>query len=127
MPVIAYKNRLLGYNISFAFNTTYTKDFNENQSYITDVKDIYGNTTKVKISITQIKKKVLNGIDVSVYQGTIDWTKVSKSGVDFAMIRAGYRGYGQPGNLAVDSKFLTNIKINQYLKKWILKNVIFGE
>ena len=27
MPVIAYKNRLLGYNISFAFNTTYTKDF----------------------------------------------------------------------------------------------------
>ena len=27
MPVIAYKNRLLGYNISFAFNTTYTKDY----------------------------------------------------------------------------------------------------
>ena len=88
---------------------TYTKDFNENQSYITDVKDIYGNTTKVKISITQIKKKVLNGIDVSVYQGTIDWTKVSKSGVDFAMIRAGYRGYGDKGVLVEDSMFSKNV------------------
>lgn len=88
---------------------TYTKDFNENQSYITEVKDIYGNTTKVKISITQIKKKVLNGIDVSVYQGTIDWTKVSKSGVDFAMIRAGYRGYGDKGVLVEDSMFSKNV------------------
>ncbi len=88
---------------------TYTKDFNENQSYITDVKDIYGNTTKVKISITQIKKKVLNGIDVSVYQGTIDWAKVSKSGVDFAMIRAGYRGYGDKGVLVEDSMFSKNV------------------
>ena len=31
------------------------------------------------------------GIDVSKYQGTIDWTKVKESGVDFAMIRVGYR------------------------------------
>ena len=88
---------------------TYTKDFTKNQSYITDVKDIYGNTTKVKISITQIKKKILNGIDVSVYQGTIDWTKVSKSGVDFAMIRAGYRGYGDKGVLVEDSMFSKNV------------------
>jgi len=31
------------------------------------------------------------GIDVSKYQGTIDWAKVKASGVDFAMIRVGYR------------------------------------
>ena len=31
-----------------------------------------------------------NGIDVSHHQGTIDWKKVKKAGVDFAMIRAGY-------------------------------------
>lgn len=31
------------------------------------------------------------GIDVSKYQGTINWTKVKASGVDFAMIRVGYR------------------------------------
>lgn len=31
-----------------------------------------------------------NGIDVSVHQGLIDWNKVKRSGVDFAMLRAGY-------------------------------------
>lgn len=31
------------------------------------------------------------GIDVSKYQGTIDWSRVKASGVDFAMIRVGYR------------------------------------
>ena len=31
------------------------------------------------------------GIDVSKYQGMIDWAKVKASGVDFAMIRVGYR------------------------------------
>ena len=32
------------------------------------------------------------GIDVAKYQGTIDWTEVAASGVDFAMVRLGYRG-----------------------------------
>ena len=31
------------------------------------------------------------GIDVSKYQGTIDWGKVKESGVEFAMVRVGYR------------------------------------
>ncbi len=31
------------------------------------------------------------GIDVSKYQGTIDWEKVKAAGVDFAMVRVGYR------------------------------------
>ena len=30
------------------------------------------------------------GIDVSEHQGVIDWTKVAKDGVQFAIIRAGY-------------------------------------
>ena len=32
------------------------------------------------------------GIDVSKYQGTIKWDKVAAGGIDFAMIRVGYRG-----------------------------------
>ena len=32
------------------------------------------------------------GIDVARYQGTIDWKKVAQSGIDFAIIRVGYRG-----------------------------------
>lgn len=31
------------------------------------------------------------GIDVSKYQGTIDWKKVKESGIEFAMVRVGYR------------------------------------
>ena len=33
------------------------------------------------------------GIDVSYHQGDIDWKKVAADGIDFAMIRIGYRGY----------------------------------
>lgn len=31
------------------------------------------------------------GVDVAKYQGTIDWPRVAESGVDFAMVRLGYR------------------------------------
>ena len=49
------------------------------------------------------------GIDVSKYQGTIDWKKVKASGVQFVIIRAGYRGYGT-GKLVEDVNFKANIK-----------------
>lgn len=35
--------------------------------------------------------EVTFGIDVARYQGTIDWAQVAASGVDFAMVRVGYR------------------------------------
>ena len=49
------------------------------------------------------------GIDVSKYQGDIDWAQVKASGVQFAILRLGYRGYGT-GNLAMDSSFQTYYK-----------------
>lgn len=42
------------------------------------------------------------GIDVSVWQGQIDWKKVKAAGVDFAMIRVGYRG-SEEGVLVKDT------------------------
>ena len=45
----------------------------------------------------------LSGIDVSSYQGDIDWHQVAAAGVDFAIIRLGYRGY-ESGKL-VEDKF----------------------
>lgn len=42
----------------------------------------------------------MKGIDVSTHQGVIDWAKVAKSGIEFAIIRAGYCEYG--GTLVVD-------------------------
>ena len=47
------------------------------------------------------------GVDVSRYQGAIDWEKVAAAGIDFAFIRLGYRGYGS-GELALDETFLAN-------------------
>ena len=52
----------------------------------------------------------VTGIDVSVYQRKIDWKKVKAAGVDFAMIRLGYRGCDEEGALALDSKFKENLK-----------------
>ena len=54
-------------------------------------------------------KHDLFGIDVSIYQGDIDWSLVKSSGVKFAIIRAGYRGWGT-GVIVEDSKFEQNIK-----------------
>ncbi len=45
------------------------------------------------------------GIDVSRYQGTIDWEKVKAQGYDFCFLRIGYRGYGESGTLNEDPKF----------------------
>lgn len=50
------------------------------------------------------------GIDVSQHQGDIDWSKVANSGIKFAMIRIGYRGYGSSGGQAEDKNFKNNFK-----------------
>lgn len=49
------------------------------------------------------------GIDVSKWNGTIDWNAVKNSGVNYVIIRCGYRGSTQ-GSLVVDPKFTQNIK-----------------
>ena len=49
------------------------------------------------------------GIDVSKHNGSIDWNAVKNSGVSYAIIRCGYRGYST-GVLVEDPKFASNIK-----------------
>lgn len=49
------------------------------------------------------------GVDVAEFQGKIDWSAVKKSGIDFAFIRVGYRGWGS-GKLAEDSWAYENLK-----------------
>ncbi len=50
------------------------------------------------------------GIDVSSHQGEIDWNSVAQDGVEFAIIRLGYRGYGSEGKLKEDTQFDKNIQ-----------------
>lgn len=49
------------------------------------------------------------GIDVSRFQGDIDWKKVANDGIDFAYIRLGYRGY-ESGKIVTDDTYEYNIE-----------------
>lgn len=49
------------------------------------------------------------GIDVSEHQGDIDWNQVKAAGIDFVMVRVGYRTYGS-GVITFDENFKKNIE-----------------
>ena len=48
-------------------------------------------------------------VDVSSYQADVDWEAVKAAGVDMAIIRAGYRGYGT-GKIVTDDMFVNHIE-----------------
>lgn len=52
---------------------------------------------------------VMYGVDVSDHNGVVDWQAAYESGVRFAMIRIGYRGYTK-GAVYADSCFEENVK-----------------
>lgn len=58
--------------------------------------------------LTCTTQKSVLGIDVSKYQGDIDWEKVKQAGVEFVIIRVGGRGYGSSGVLYSDPKAQKN-------------------
>ena len=49
------------------------------------------------------------GIDVSAHQQEIDWQRVAESGVQFAILRVGYRGYTE-GAIQEDTYFAQNLE-----------------
>ena len=51
-----------------------------------------------------VQQKATFGIDVSKYQSNINWEQVKKAGVEFVIIRIGYRGYSS-GALVMDPMF----------------------
>lgn len=60
------------------------------------------------VTYTGTAYRALQGIDVSTFQQEIDWQTVADSGIDFAFIRAGYRGYGK-GGIVEDDRFRQNV------------------
>lgn len=54
-------------------------------------------------------RRAKTGIDVSIYQGDIDWQAVAADGIDFAILRLGYRGYTE-GGLFLDQNFERNLR-----------------
>lgn len=62
-----------------------------------------------------------NGIDVSKWQGKIDWKKVNEDGIEFAFIRIGYRG--ENGTIYKDDN--ADYNIQQAQKAGVLVGVYF--
>ena len=56
-----------------------------------------------------LRQESYPGVDVSAFQGNIDWQKVKDSGIRFAMLRLGYRGY-ESGRLVEDEYIQKNLK-----------------
>lgn len=72
-------------------------------------------------SVTTSSGNVL-GIDVSKWQGNIDWAKVKASGIKFAMIRIGFRG--EDGVIYKDS--YADYNIQNAVKNGILVGIYFN-
>ena len=77
-------------------------DYDWNKDFYVDEKGLYYNYFK------DGKKAGKIAVDVSEFQNSIDWESVKKSGVDVAIIRIGYRGYGE-GALMEDHMATTNL------------------
>lgn len=59
--------------------------------------------------VTRETDEITLGIDVARYQGTINWRQVAEAGIDFAMVRLGYRG-AVDGEITADSNARYNLQ-----------------
>ena len=94
-PTISYRDRVLVVKENVPVSTY------DPTGFFTDQRG--------RVQYVQDGKNARTGVDVSVYQQEIDWAAVAADGVDFAMIRLGYRGYTQ-GGLNLDKQFEKNIQ-----------------
>ncbi len=83
--------------------------FDENGNKVTGEQIIGGTKYNFASDGSLIKDSGSRGIDVSTYNGTIDWTAVKNSGISFVIIRCGFRGYTK-GGLILDSKYQSYIQ-----------------
>lgn len=51
------------------------------------------------------KREAVLGVDLSKYNGNVDFAKLKEAGVNFAMLRLGSRGYGS-GTITLDDKYV---------------------
>ena len=84
-------------------------DIDKNKNYIYKITsfEIIDGITYDSVPVVLTKGSQVKGIDVSYHNGVIDWSKVKRSGVTFAMIRL---GYGTTKGGFVDTKLDYNYK-----------------
>lgn len=99
---------ILGYVFNEGYSSRLVNEkFGEIQGYLLEIREkdkkIYNNLD------IKIVEKTVKGIDVSSWQGDIDWDKVKDSGIDYVMIRCGFRNLVND-EIHVDKLFYYNIK-----------------
>lgn len=87
----------------------YTYYFNKDGEYVTGEQIIQGARYVFDNEGRLNTSSGVLGIDVSKWNGSIDWNEVRNSGVSYVIIRCGYRG-SSTGALIKDPMFETNIK-----------------
>lgn len=75
----------------------------------TAINEAEANADGTESNVKLDAKDAMFGIDVSKWNKDIDWQKVKAAGVDFAIIRCGYRG-SKTGALVEDPYFVKNIE-----------------
>lgn len=94
-------------DISLLIKTEDEVDAETEDSREQDAKSDADKSEINKLQVLSGKSKA--GIDVSKWNGEIDWDKVKNAGVEFAIIRAGYRG-SVSGSLIQDPRFEENMR-----------------
>lgn len=83
--------------------------FDKNHQPVTGIQVIGGGRYTFGKDGALLKTQEQRGIDVSKYQENIDWNAVANAGIDYAIIRVGYRGYSV-GSLVEDPWFKRHIE-----------------
>lgn len=65
------------------------------------------------------KRESIKGVDLSKYNGAVDFAKLKDNGIGFAMLRLGSRGYGS-GTISLDEKFV------EYAQNAQLNGIMIG-
>lgn len=72
-------------------------------------RSCFGTDSRGRMTYEAEGKRGRTGIDVSAYQKEIDWPAVASDGIEFAILRLGYRGYTE-GGLFLDQNFERNLQ-----------------
>ncbi len=72
-------------------------------------RDGFSLDEKGRVTYEKDGKRARTGVDVSTYQKEINWQAVAGDGIDFAILRLGYRGYTE-GGLFLDQTFENNLR-----------------
>ena len=104
------------YNVTYVVTDSSGNETKKNMVLNVIEKAEGGGTTvpKEKLPIEEVLENYKNqntkvGIDVSKWQGEIDWQKVKNVGVEFAIIRMGYQT-DYDGEYVIDPYFKANIE-----------------